>query len=259
MPCLTWNTIPAAHPCWPWKGPLLEPECCVGDSSHGTGSTGRLAELHPTVHPCSWSDGEAGSPGRAVPDPLFTGTDGQEGYPGLSAAPSAVERPKAAMQDACVHRAAGISLPAVPVPWPAASPGRGREGGMGPSPERSHSPHVPPPGHSANRLETSDGASLEIFGVPGALLPAQRDPKGLRQEQQGTQPTAPTAHPPGWAPAVWGSPVPEDSKASQGTPGFRNCCIQLSPHLQRVRNFWAFPPPVSANPALQDAVCGAEI
>lgn len=66
MPCLTWNTIPAAHPCWPWKGPLLEPECCVGDSSHGTGSTGRLAELHPTVHPCSWSDGEAGSPGRAL-------------------------------------------------------------------------------------------------------------------------------------------------------------------------------------------------
>lgn len=67
MPCLTWNMILAAHPCWPWKGAVLEPECCAGqdgDNSRGTGSTGRLAAS--ASHGASPFRECWGSPGRAL-------------------------------------------------------------------------------------------------------------------------------------------------------------------------------------------------
>lgn len=74
-------------------------ECCVGqdgNSSHGTGSAGRLAASasHSASLLREWWGGRIPGEGsaeqhRAVPDPFVTRADGQEGYPSLSAAPSA--------------------------------------------------------------------------------------------------------------------------------------------------------------------------
>lgn len=178
------------------------------------------------------------------------------------------------MQDACVHHAAGISLPRVTVTWPAASPGRDPGGRnrakprvepqstcatpwtLGVTDWKPPIPRQEPPGLAAG---DGTGRYLALLGLSSRLSGTQRGSGAQRQDSGRRVSWGDLTHSPDSASSQlgsrclrgFGSPVPEDCKAPQGAAGFRNCYLKLSPNLQRARKLWAFSLRVSANPALQ--------
>lgn len=263
MPCLTWNMIPAAHPCWPWKGPLLEPECCAGDSSHGTGSTGRLAAT--ASHGASllrewWGDripgeGSADSTGQCQ-------TRSSRAPRGLSRPVCSSIRsgktPSSTAGRMC-SPCCGDSPPSGDRHLASSIPRRAERAKPRAEPQSTCATAwtlCEPTGNLRSRRWSllGTGRCLGLLGLSSLLSGTQR-----AQRQGAVGNTTHNPHPPGWALAVWGSPVPVEGMDRREHQGLG---IVTSNYLHTCKEHGTsglFHLLVPANPALQPAVCGAEI